>query len=45
MGNYTLISTFDDNDKIKLEVPEGEDPATVALDELGWFIVKEEEEK
>lgn len=45
MKKYKLISTFDGNDTIDFEVPEGEVPEVIALEELGWFIVPEDEEE
>jgi hypothetical protein len=44
MKKFKLVSTFDDKDSIEFEVEDGETPETVALDQLGWFLVAGEEE-
>lgn len=44
MKKYKLVSTFDGNDTIEFVVDEGESPETIALEELGWFLVEEEED-
>lgn len=40
---FKLVSTFDAKDSIEFEVNDDENPETVALDQLGWFIVAEED--
>lgn len=38
MTIHKLISTFDGNDQMEIEVADGECPETVALETLGWFL-------
>lgn len=45
MKKYKLISTFDGNDMIEIEVENNESPETIALDHLGWFLTTSDEEE
>lgn len=42
---YKLINEFDGNDFIEFEVPDDEDPASAALEQLGWTLVVAKEEE
>lgn len=42
---FKLISTFDGNDTIEFDVAEGENAETRALEELGWFVTRSENEE
>jgi hypothetical protein len=39
MQKYKLINEIDGIDSIDFEVTENQDPCTVALEQLGWYIV------
>jgi len=39
MQKYKLINEIDGIDSINFEVEEDQDPCTVALEQLGWYIV------
>jgi hypothetical protein len=45
MQKFKLINNFDGNDVIEFEVDTFENPETVALTELGWYVVGPEEEE
>lgn len=37
---YKIVSNYNGNDKIELEVGERENPSIVALETLGWYLVR-----
>jgi hypothetical protein len=39
MEKFKLINEFYENDSIEIEVADDQDPAHVALEQLGWTIV------
>ena len=39
MQKYKLINEINGIDSIDFEVPDNQDPCTVALEQLGWYIV------
>lgn len=42
---FKLISSFDPTDTMEITVPDDENPETIALDQLGWYLVSEMEEE
>jgi|LauGreDrversion4_2_1035121.scaffolds.fasta_scaffold01655_22 hypothetical protein len=42
---YTLINNDDCRDTIQLNLHEGDEPETVALDTLGWHIVAQQDDE